>query len=90
MGVSLERKVTVSPYKVLFIGHNERRGNALNYGADYCEWCHAEWPQGKVTLPYLLNVMYCWLVERNWKWFERMDMWLCLNHGKFLPHWWEY
>jgi len=67
--------------KCFFVGHNERRGNVLNYEADYCEWCFAEWPQDKFTLPDLPSLLYGWLAERDWRGFERLDNWLYRHFG---------
>ena len=71
-------------------GHDERMGNALNYEDDYCAKCYISWPQDTSTLPDLLNRLYVWIVERDWQWFERLDMWLCTHYGKVLPRWWSY
>ena len=73
-----------------FTGHREVSGNQWNYEPDYCAKCFMDWPQDHRTLTSYLNMAYCWLVRRDWKWFERFDWWLCNHYGRYLPSWWEY
>lgn len=73
-----------------FTEHKEVSGEHWNYAPDYCNRCFIDWPQDQKTLTSYLNVVYCWFVQRDWKWFERLDWWLCKKYGRFLPHWWEY
>lgn len=57
---------------------------------DYCDKCLVDWPQDRKTLTSYLNMTYCWLVRRDWKWFECFDCWLCDHYGRYLPRWWEF
>jgi len=74
-----------------FIGHDEVMGEQWNYEPDYCSRCYAEWPSETTTLPTYLTKEYCWLVERDWKWFNYLDEWL-FNHlpRKWWPEWARY
>jgi len=73
-----------------FVGHDERAGQVWDYEDDYCSRCLVSWPQDKITLPRLLTRLYSWMVERKWRWFERLDDWIYENHRDRLPTWWEY
>lgn len=77
-----------SGIKCWFVGHNEILG--LGHEPNYCNRCFIDDPRDTTTLPDLLQRGYGWLVERDWAWFDRLDDWLCENHGKRLPHWWAY
>jgi hypothetical protein len=72
-----------------FTGHKETWGSQYDREPDYCERCFLEWPQEASTLPKYLNRWYCWMVEREWHWFEKLDLWL-LGRPGWLPSWWEY
>jgi hypothetical protein len=74
------------------VGHDECWGSAYDSEPDYCRRCYVEWPQDKNTLPKYLNRWYCWMVEREWRWFAALDTWLW-DHPRVLrrmPSWWEY
>ena len=77
--------------RCLFTGHNVCT-ELYSQDDDYCSRCYADCPQELVTLPILLNRVYCWLVERDWKWFERFDLWIGQVEWRRrrLPSWWEY
>jgi len=64
-------------------------GERANYTPDYCPKCFMEWPQDANELPKIFNGWYVWMIERNWKWFVKLDDWLII-HAKWLPSWWEY
>lgn len=83
-------KLLVLRTKCWFVGHDERPSDPINYEEAYCARCYVDWPQEKTTLPDLLNVVYYWLAERNWKWYERLDSWLYENYDHVLPDWWSY
>ena len=59
------------------------------------DWCNRCWYLeteiclDELTVPDLFHAAYVWLVERDWGWFERFDMWL-VKHSPWLPRWWEY
>lgn len=77
--------------KCWFVGHGEAHGHPYNsFDPDYCPKCFIEWPQDQPELPKYLNRIYAWVVERNWRWFLRLDDWLCINHWHRLPSWWGY
>lgn len=82
-------KVALWRVRCWFRGHNEvaRDWPSLD---TYCDKCFIDEPADRLDLPTILNHRYVWVVERNWQWFERFDIWLCDNHGKRLPHWWSY
>lgn len=73
-----------------FVGHSTTFPDQWCNEDEYCSKCFVTCPQDKVTLPRLLNRLYSWVVERKWRWFERLDGWLCENHKEQLPTWWEY
>jgi hypothetical protein len=60
------------------------------YGPFYCSDCFREERHWRMTIPQMLNSLYCWLVERDWEWFERFDNWIFEKHIKKMPGWWEY
>lgn len=74
-----------------FVGHQEKMGDWRMYEPDWCARCYCNYPSEKTTLPLLLNHGYCWMAERDWRWFNCLDEWLCChissNRG---PSWWEY
>jgi len=47
-------------------------------------------PQDAKVLTNYLTAIYVWVVEQHWRWFDRLDEWLCENHSKRWPMWWEY
>lgn len=73
-----------------FVRHDETTGDRFAYQPDYCDRCFVEWPQDRLTMPDILNRVYCWVVNRGWQWFDSLDVWLMENHNKKLPSWWEY
>jgi len=78
--------------RCLIIGHDIQFVHRLE-GPEYCRWCwytEGEVPLDEPTLPGLLNRAYCWLVERDWAWFEKLDLWLINKHSRKLPNWWSY
>jgi len=54
----------------------------------YCRRCGMRSPEDRLTLFRLLNHRYCWLVSKEWNWFDRLDEWLCEKYR--MPRWWEY
>lgn len=77
-----------------FVGHEIRYGYDIAYESDWCERCMHTSPEEidleeGITMPRLLNRVYCWLVERHWSWFERFDLWL-QKRVRWAPSWWEY
>jgi len=72
--------------KCWFIGHDEQMGGP--YEPNWCCRCDCEEPAEKTTLPELLRRRYCWLVSKEWDWFDKLDMWLCDTYR--MPTWWEY
>ena len=74
-----------------FVGHWEVMGERWSQEPDYCSRCYVDWPSETTTLPTYLTRGYCWLVERNWRWFEGLDEWL-YNHipRKWWPRWARY
>lgn len=72
-----------------FVGHHVEWGGPYNFESDYCTKCHQDWPQDLMTLPKYLTRCYVWVVEREWRWFDRLDDWLFTNHQNWLPDWWE-
>jgi len=69
-----------------FVGHDVISGDRTMYEDDWCDRCFMDWPQDKVTLPILLNRVYCWAVDHGWP--ESIDLWF---HKHFrMPRWWEY
>ena len=77
----------------LFVGHNVYYGNRADNVPGYCRRCLYTDEERNiddgVTMPRLLNRTYCWLVERDWRWFEALDE-RAIKHWKRLPSWWEY
>lgn len=76
-----------------FKGHNEVRTSLSPeeyLQGNYCDRCYIDWPDEHNTLPMILNRSYIWVVEREWTWFEKLDIYLCENHSKRLPNWWSY
>lgn len=73
------------------VGHEVVHGGRWTNEPNYCPRCFIDWPSEHTTLPMLLNKGYCWLVERDWRWFDRLDEWF-FNHvpRKWWPSWWEY
>lgn len=76
-----------------FVGHDVWRGNRMDNLPANCRRCWYTDEERNihdgVTMPCLLNHTYCWLVERDWHWFEALDEWL-IRHATWLPAWWEY
>lgn len=78
--------------KCFLVGHDERTGGEgpPPYEDDRCYRCFVTWPTDRIDLPTLLSRLYGWFVERDWRWFDRLDMWLCENYSARLPNWWSY
>ncbi len=72
------------------VGHDRRSGEPMNYEPAWCVRCLVEHPEDLCALPCLLSRAYAWMVERDWAWFNRLDMWLIEHHDKRLPSWWKY
>ncbi len=74
-----------------FTGHEIVYGERWTDEPNYYPKCFIDRPSETITLPTLLNRGYCWLVEREWKWFNQLDEWL-FNHApiRWWPSWWEY
>ena len=53
-----------------------------------CRRCHITWPSERTTVPVLLGRAYRFMVDRNWRWFEALDIWLT-EHIR-MPSWWAY
>lgn len=71
--------------KCLLIAHDIVWSNYL--GDHYCRRCNTKRPFS-ITLPLLLNRCYCWLMSKEWNWFDKLDIWLCDKCR--MPRWWEY
>lgn len=82
-----ELKLRLLRIRCFFTGHREVTG--VYYEDGYCSRCFISWPEDRVTIPFLLNRLYCWTGEREWKWFDRLDNCLWKHYGQFLPHWWS-
>ena len=77
--------------KCWFVGHETVYGDyRVTRDPDFCWNCGLEWPQDDVVLPMYLRRIYVWFVEREWRWFDALDYWLCFKSGWRLPSWWEY
>jgi len=77
--------------KCWFKGHHEILGEQWTNEPNFCHDCYIDWPSEKTTLPTLLNGGYCWLVDREWEWFDNLDGWLATHVSKrWWPSWWEY
>ena len=84
----LKADVALKYTQCFFKGHNLRWGERYNYEPDYCDRCFVEWPQDQATLVDYLSRCYGFMVERDWRWFQRLDDWLW---SKFrMPGWWSY
>lgn len=83
-------RMGVNRIKCWFIGHSYGMAwyRDKGRGPDYCNRCFIDEPQDRTALPDLLCRGYCWLVDRHWSWFDRLDEWLCENYR--LPDWWTY
>ena len=67
-------------------GHDVSQGNDDNYEPPFCLRCGSEYPMDDQCL---MNKIYHWLVEQEYDWFDRFDVWLCDNPSR-IPDWWEY
>jgi len=77
----------------LVVGHDVPCGTRWSYGPDRCARCwysESEINLEETTLPMLLNRIYGWLIEQDWGWFERFDMWAIEHWPSRLPDWWSY
>lgn len=73
-----------------FLGHDvQQTYDPTTCGEELCWRCGVPYPQERITLPVLLNRTYGWLVERDWAWFNKLDLYL-LDFSIRLPSWWEY
>lgn len=77
------------------LAHNVQRGEPEAREPDWCARCGYDADEiiirfdEAVTLPFLLWRTYHWLADRDWPWFERLDIWLW-NHTKRHPRWWKW
>lgn len=79
--------------KCLLTDHNFYTGREQgSYEPVRCKYCcyTEEEAEKDLTLHKLLNKIVAWLVEKDWCWFRKVDMWLLDNYSKKLPNWYEY
>lgn len=80
--------VLANRLRCFFIGHDIRMGNTINDEPDYCARCFMDWPQESITIPVILNRIYCWLVMHET--LERIDDYIIGKLGNKRPSWWVY
>ena len=75
-----------------FVGHDVRYGGgpSYDYEPERCYRCWFSEEEIDIHKPVILTRIYAWLVNREWRWFDALDLWLHDNHGKKLPSWWVY
>jgi len=81
------------------VGHKSKCSYGLPGTECWCDRCLMDDPgDDEGVLPQRLTRLYVRTVERDWRWFNKLDDWL-LNDAptgrwrwlwKRLPSWWEY